>query len=889
MTISNDHLATPALVTDSQPAKTPTSRATYTLKLPASLTEKLRTLSDQAGVTLFTRVLTAFKVLLHRYTGQQYILVGATIPGRGQAGAEGASASFADLIACQSDLSTDPAFDTLMNYIQEVVLPQAIPVAKLLETRLPGSDLNHTPLFTIMLHCKNISGQKLELSDLVMSNFEGRDGPTKSDLSLHVFEQMDSLWCLFEYNLEMLETETVTRLAGHWHTLLEGIVANPSLAISRLPLLTTAEQHQLLVEWSPTPVESEQGLLRHQHFEAQAARTPQAVAVHFPLAKPGELNSLTYQELDRRANQLAHYLQGLGVGPEVLVGLFMERSVEFIIGVIGILKAGGACVPLDPAQPQERLTFMVADARTPVILTQQRLLKQLPRHHGAVICLDADWTTIARQPATPPANKVVPGNLVFVYYTSGSTGRPKAVMWNHRKILRPQKDETAAQMEQERYLLKTSIGFTALDLEIFKPLTTGGQIIIVAQGSERDMAHLVELIARHQVTVIHFVPSLLSLFLQTPGLERCDSLKEVICFGEALPAEALEQLFERTKAQLKVSYGTTETPSTIAWTRKRGDQQPSNNVGRPLASRQVYILDTHLQPVPIGVVGELYVGGFITIGYLHQPGLTAERILPNPFSNAPGARMYKTGDLGRYRADGTVEILGRSDDQVQIRGIRVELGEIKQVLSQHPEISHAVVMAVESEFQPGQKRLAAYVVPRKGEGRRDEGSSEAQRLQHELRQFLREKLPEYMIPSAFVVLESLPLLPSGKLDRQALPIPKVGRSHLAVEFAPPRNLTEETLTKIWIELLNLEPVGIHDNFFELGGHSLLATQVVSKARTAFQVELTLISFFERPTIAGLASLIEQLKQDSPQTSGPSLVRVSRGKYRTKLSNSSNSS
>ena len=588
----------------------------------------------------------------------------------------------------------------------------------------------------------------------------------------------------------------------------------------------------------------------HQLFEVQVRRTPDAVAVVF------EDEQLTYGELDCRANQLAHHLRALGVGPDVCVGICMERSPELVVAILGILKAGGACVPLDPAYPLERLTFMLEDIQAPVILTQERLLTLLSGYRTQAVCLDRGWERIAQESTELLVSHVTSDNLAFVFYTSGSTGRPKAVLRPHarRGIQRSWEQETYRLTEDDRHLLKSPIGFTLLSMEVFWPLLSGAQVIIARPGGEQDTAYLVKLMAKYGITIISLVPSLLRVLLEEPGLKNCGCLRHVICFGEPLPTKLQERFFTRLTAELSVFYGTTEAPSATFWHCKRDDTQRVVGIGRRLPRKQIYVLDPYLQPVPIGVLGELHIGGRLALGYLNRPELTAEKFISNPFGREPGARLYKTGDFARYLPDGNLEFLGRADQQVKIRGVRVELGEVEAVLVQHPTLQEAVVLAWEDES--GDTRLAAYVVA-------DQHPLPSIR---ELRTFVQQRLPHYMVPSAFVLLDALPLTPHGKLDRHALPAPDHDKPDQGKTFVAPRTQVEEEVARIWAEVLELPQVGIYDNFFELGGHSLKATQIMSRLRATLQVELPLRTIFEEPTVEGLAEVLtwRQIEAAAPE-------------------------
>ncbi|MEH1843055.1 MAG: amino acid adenylation domain-containing protein [Nostoc sp.] len=578
----------------------------------------------------------------------------------------------------------------------------------------------------------------------------------------------------------------------------------------------------------------------HQMFERQVERSPQAIAVAFDDIQ------LTYQQLNKRANQLAHYLRTLGVGPEVLVGICLERSLEMIVGILGILKAGGAYVPLDPAYPAERLTFILSDTQTPVLLTQEKLVKNLPLHQAQVVCLDSNWQGNTQNSQENPVNQTTIDNLIYVIYTSGSTGQPKGVMIPHRGICNQLywRQTNFKLTPADKVLLTISFSFDPSVWQIFWPLCFGGQLILARPGGQQDTAYLVKVIIEQQITVLALVPSILRVLLQEKGIENCRFLRHITCGGEALPSELIEHFF----AQLNLDnvfhncYGPTEASiDATFWTCQRGTNYTIAPIGRPITNAEIYILDENLQPVPVGESGELYIGGIgLARGYLNRPELTREKFIFHPFSSEVGARLYKTGDLARFLPDGNIEFLGRIDYQVKIRGFRIELGEIEAILRQHPSLTETLVIA--REDVPGNKQLVAYII----------ANPEQIPSQVELRRFLQGRLPEYMVPASFVFLDNLPLNPNGKIDRRALPAPHTSDLALSTNFIPPQNATEEVLASIWVKVLRLEQVGIHDNFFELGGHSLLATQVMSRVRQAFQIEMPLQILFENPTIASLA-------------------------------------
>jgi amino acid adenylation domain-containing protein len=578
------------------------------------------------------------------------------------------------------------------------------------------------------------------------------------------------------------------------------------------------------------------GALVHQQFQAQAEQTPEAIAV----AVEGKL--VTYADLDRRSNQLAHYLQARGVGPEVVVGICLERSLELLVAVFGVLKTGGAHLMLDPASPSSRLALMLHEARPAVVLTDPELSRRLPGATGRTVHLDPRFAILEGAPSSPPPSTVREGNLASLFYTSGSSGHPKAVMRPHFGGKYPTwAQSTFGFTPDDRHLLKTSVGFTVFLSEIFWPLLTGGRVVVARPDGDRDSGYLVRLIAEQDITVLQAVPSLLRVVVDEPGFEACTSLRHVVAIGEAMPPGLPERLSERSRAELTVLYGTTEAPTAAFRRCGRGDGWRSANSASPLPDRRIFVVDGSLRPLPPGTAGELCVGGRLARGYLRRPGLTAERFIPDPFSGEPGSRLYRTGDLARCSDDGKVELLGRLDDQVKIRGVRIEPAEIEAALIQHPGIGASAVVA--HEDGKGNRSLVAYVTP-----------VATAPAAHELRAFLAERLPDSLVPAAVVVLERLPLLASGKLDRQALP-PPPGACLDPTRRQAPRNAAEELVAGIWAEVLGLDGVGVEEDFFALGGHSLAATQVLTRLRDSLGVDLPVTALFERSTIAQLAELI----------------------------------
>ncbi len=842
--------------------------STEHFQLNPDLTQRLMTLSQRSGATLFMTLLAAFATLLYRYSGQEDVVVGSPIAHRNRSETESAIGLFLNTLALRTNLQGNPTFQELLGRVQQVAMDayahQDVPFEQLIEALQPERSLSHSLLFQVMFVLQNALTGQLEILGVTITSEEHEISTSMFDLTLSMEETEQGLKGGLNYNTDLFDAATITRMVGHFQTLLEGIVANPQQRVAQLPLLTASEQHQLLVEWNDTRVEYPSKTCIHHLFEAQVERTPDAVAVVF------EGQQLTYRELNAKANQLAHHLQVLGVSPDVLVGICMERSFEMIVGLLGILKAGGAYVPLDPAYPPERLVFMLEDASVPVLLTQQPLVETLPEHGAFTLCLDTGWEAIAQESIQNPTSSVTSDNLAYMIYTSGSTGRPKGVMVAHEAICNQIlcRQTTFHLNEADRVLQTIPISFDPSVWQIFGPLVAGAPLIVAPPGAHQDSAYLVRLTAEHQITILDFVPSMLKVFLEEPELETCKNLRHVFCGGEPLPVEVCDRFKARLWATLSNQYGPTEAciDSTFAICTNQSYQK-TVPIGRPMANKQVYVLDSHLQPVPIGVPGELYIGGGLARGYLNRPELTSEKFITNPFSDGQETRLYKTGDLVRYLPDGNLEFLGRIDHQVKIRGFRIELGEIEAVLSQHPIVDQTTV--IPREDVPGDKRLVAYIVPNQ-----ESAATLDTPVTSVLRSFLKERLPEYMVPSAFVLLEVLPLTPNGKVDRRALPAPE-GSTESEFTFVAPRTPIEELLAQIWADVLGFERVGIHNNFFELGGHSLLATQLMSRIRTTFGVEVPLRSLFEEPTIAELAKIVEGRSHQESAPQIPPLVSIAR--------------
>jgi amino acid adenylation domain-containing protein len=768
---------------------------------------------------------------------------------------EGLIGFFVNTLVLRTEVSGTESFRELLKRVREVALAayshQEVPFEKLVEELQPERELSRSPLFQVMFVLQNASKQDFELSGVELSSIGTGNTAAKFDLTLSLLDTREGLVGALEYNSDLFHASTMRRMAGCYEQLLKSAVADAEQQVSKMRLLPEGEREQVLERWNQTRREYElAGSSLHELVEAQVERTPAAVAVVY-----GQ-EQLSYGELNERANQLAHYLQRAGVGAESLVGILLERSVEMVVALLAVLKAGAAYVPLDPAYPQERLSFMLEETGTTVLLTQQALVQQLPAHQAQLLCLDTQWAKVAGESKQNPESDVRGDNLAYVIYTSGSSGRPKAVMNSHRGIVNRLlwMQEQYQLRGSDRILQKTPYSFDVSVWEFFWPLLAGARLVVARPEGHRDREYLVELIAAEQVTVLHFVPSMLKVFLEAAEVAAgCGSVRQVICSGEELTGELAGRCLERLGGELDNLYGPTEAAVDVTvWRCERGRAGGAVAIGRPIANLELYILDGEGEPVPVGVRGELHIGGAgLARGYLQRPELTAERFIPHPFSREGGARLYRTGDLARYKADGNIEYLGRADTQVKVRGYRIELGEIEVVLARHAGVRQCAVIV--REDGGAEKQLVAYVVA--GEGASLEVS--------ELRRSLREQLPDYMIPAAFVLLDELPLTASGKLDRRALPAHDSTRPQLENIFIAPRTPVEAELSAIWCELLQLHQVSINDNFFELGGHSLLLTQFVSRVRHAYQVELPLRMLFDAPNIEDMTMLLatRQIEQE----------------------------
>ncbi len=814
-------------------------------RLNRTLTEALRHFSRREKTSLFTLFTAALKTLLYRYTGSGDIPVGIPIAERDRPELQSMIGFMLHTHVLRTEFSGDMKFRELVARVQQGALKlyehRSVPFDQVVRAVQPERNLSYSPLFQVMLNWRD-RDQDLSfigLEGLGVESLLAESRTSKFDLTLILTDMSDEILVEMEYSTDLFDEASMVRMFGHYQTLLEGVAADPERQLSELPLLTEAERQQLLLEWNDTKVDYRADACLHELFEMQARKTPEAVALEF------EGSQLCYRELNERANQLAHYLRGMGVGPDTLVGVAMERSLEMVVALYGVLKAGGAYVPIDPEYPQERVAFMLHDANVAVLLTQTRLAGLLPSHNGRVVCVDGEWEQIAHQDVATPAGKTQQSHLAYMIYTSGSTGRPKGAMNTHRGIcnrLLWMQDQYGL-TEADKVLQKTPFSFDVSVWEFFWPLLVGARLVVAEPGGHRDPTYLVKLVKGQGITVLHFVPSMLRAFLEEPGVETCESLRHVICSGEALPYDLQEEFFRLLPSQLHNLYGPTEAAVDVThWTCRPHDERKIVPIGRPVANTQVYILDRNLQPVPLGVPGELHLGGVqVGRGYHKRPELTVEKFIADPFSGDPQARLYKTGDLCRWLPDGVIEYLGRMDFQVKIRGFRIELGEIEDTLRQHPAVRETVVTA--REDTSGDKRLVAYVVL----------GGEPVCTTFEFRDYLKQKLPEHMVPVAWVSLSALPLTPNGKVDRKALPLPGADAvAELSTVYVMPDNETEKKIAAIWQDVLGIAQVGRTNNFFDLGGDSLRLMRVHSRLRQAFNSDITMVDLFRCTTVRALA-------------------------------------
>ena len=808
--------------------------------LPPALHAGLERLSRQEGATLFMTLLAAWQVLLSRYTGQDDVVVGSPIANRSQAEIEGLIGFFVNTLALRTDLSGNPNFHEVLRRVREVALGayshQELPFERVVEAVQPPRDASRSPLFQVMFALEVVSSASLALPGLQMEPVEVEDQVAKFDLSLFMQAGPDGLQGVLEYNCDLFTAETIQRLIKHWTVLVQDIVAHPMCPIGHLALLSAREQH-MAKNWNTTEHDYKMSQCIHELFEAQVERTPDAVALCW------EEEQLSYRHLNERANQLARQLQAWGVHAETPVGICLRRSPFLLISLLAVLKAGGAYLPLDPVYPAERLAFMVQDAQAPLVLTQRSLYERVPEMHTRTRCIEEEEAGWSALPTENLGNEGSAEQLAYIIYTSGSTGQPKGVMIAHRNtvaMLQWARECFSAQ-EMAGMLASTSVCFDVSVFELFAPLCSGGTVIMA-----EDILKLPSLANTAQVTMICAVPSVIAELVRSGELPA--TVQSVNFAGEALSQKLAQQTYESGLVeQVRNIYGPTEDTTYSTYALLERDATTAPPLGQPLPGGEVYLLDRALQPVPIGIVGEIFLAGVgLARGYWQRPDLTAERFIPHPFSEQAGARLYRTGDLGRRLANGTLEYLGRVDHQVKIRGIRIELGEITARLQSHPMIQECMVVA--QKVRRDEKEVIAYLV------------GETLPLSEELRAFLQEQLPGYMVPAYFVHLDAFPLLTNGKIDRSALPAPNSQRTEDMRNYIGPRDSIEAQLVSIWEEVLQRSQIGITDNFFEVGGHSLLAVTLINQVKKVFQRALPLAALFSNATIQSFAELLREPEQ-----------------------------
>ncbi len=862
-----------------RPAQQSYHGARHTFTLSRDPTKQLSTLSEREGGTLFTTLLAAFKALLYRASGQVDLAVGSPIDNRDVGAVESLIGPLANTLVLRTNLSDIPTFRALLAQVRHVtqtaLAHRDMPFELLVESLHLPHEPSHSPLFQAMFALDDAPLPEQALPGLHMRAIPFERGAAAYDLTLEMAAGPEGLTGSLEYATDLFDAPTITRMIGHFQTLLEGIVANPDQPLSDVPLLTAAERHQLLVEWNQTQTHDSFGRLAHQIFEAQAQRTPDAVAVRC------DQERLTYRQLNRQANRLARHLVKAGVGPDVVVALLAERGITYLTTMLAVFKAGGAYVPLDPAHPARRFYQVISQSRSALVLTTQEFLPELSQ---ALAEMPGDQRPpvklIERLLQQEEAEDNLPlrcgfNHLAYVMYTSGSTGIPKGAMVNHLGMLNHNYAKIAdLQITADSIVAQN--GPQCFDIFVWQNLSAllvGGQVHIFKDAIAHDPRRLLDEVRRWNVSVLQLVPSMLRAIIQDvealgEARPALPALRWMVPTGDALPTELCRKWLKLyPDVPLLNTYGSTECSDDqchhpIYEPPPADYRLPIMSIGRPIGNMQVYVLDQQRAPVPIGVVGELYIGGIgVGPGYLHDAERTAEAFLPDPFSQEPGARLYKTSDLARYLPDGTLEFIGRADYMVKIRGFRIEPGEIEAALEEHTNVEEALVLA--KDGPSGEKYLVAYVVPEAASRLLDQSphpedeQTDSEGLVPHLRGFLKDRLPDYMVPSAFVVLQAMPLNANGKVDRKALPEPQIILQELQHDFVAPSTPLEENIARIWAEALGVGRASCQDNFLELGGYSLLAVQILSRIYETYWIEVPLSCFFDAPTVAGLARVVEQ--------------------------------
>jgi amino acid adenylation domain-containing protein len=825
--------------------------AQKTFAIEGDLLTAVRAFCSEHSIAMFTALLSGFVAVLHRYSGADDVVCGTKVSDHDLGGAEFIGPAANDLVLrfdCSGDLSFLELLKRTERVLGDAMQHRELPFGALLENLRMPRDLSRNPMLQVMFSVVP-AFPSLTMPGLTCEPIPFDNNSEAADLAVELTNALNSAQLRFSYSTDLFDTSTIDRMMGHLQTLLRSAVADPQQKVAALPLLTDAEHRQIVVTWNDTKVDYPTDVPLHKFIEDQVERSPNAIALVF------ESQRLTYRQLNDRANQVAHHLRKLGVGPDMLVGVCAERSVEMVLALLGTMKAGGAYVPLDPEYPRERLSAMLADAQAPVVLTQAAVLDRVPGGTGRVICLDREWEEFSGESIQNPSITLHGKNLAYAIYTSGSTGKPKGVPNTHQGIVNRLlwMQDSYKLDASDRVLQKTPYSFDVSVWEFFWPLMTGACLVIASPGGHKDPAHLIKVIADQEITTIHFVPSMLNIFLEAKNLGRCRPLRRVFASGEALSCDLQQRFFERLTAELHNLYGPTEAAVDVTyWACQPHSELTTVPIGRPVANTQIYVLDRKLQPVPQGIPGELHIGGVqLARGYLNRPELTAEKFIADPFRENSEARLYKTGDLARFMAGGQIEYLGRIDHQVKLRGFRIELGEIEAVLEEHDQVRQAVVTV--REDRPGDKYLAAYLAPVSGK-ELDVPS---------LRGFVEKKLPAFMVPSRFVTLEAFPMTTSGKVDRKLLPAPQALPQDRA-NIVAPRNELEGQLVAIFQRVLKTQAVSVTDDFFELGGHSLAAARVLAEVNRITGKEIPLSALFRSATVESLAALIQDSSAPNAQ-------------------------
>jgi len=830
-----------------RPAVQTYNGAKFTASIAPGLVKKLKKLAGKENSTLFMVLLAVFNVLLHRYTGQEDIVVGSPVANRNRKDTEDVIGFFTNNLVMRSCFTKKTSFLELLQKVKSTTLEaysnQDVPFEKIVEELHVKRDMSLNPLFQVLFSLRNTNISLEGFSEISASTIDTDNGFARFDLALDMREVGDGLAADFEYNTDLFNADTIKRMAGHYRQLLESIAQNPEKEVGMLEILTIDELNTMVKKWNRTEIDYGDIPCWTKLFEEQVKRNPQALAVI------DREYSLTYGELNSSANRLAHYLASKGVGSETVVGVYLDRTVKMLIALLGIHKAGGAYLPLDPIFPKERLMYMLEDAKIEFVLSESGLEGTLPQNASQVICLDSEWKTISYFSEENPETKNSGSSLAYLIYTSGSTGNPKGVQIEQHALINflLSMAEKTELKESDALLAVTTLSFDIAGLELFMPLTSGARIILAGRDEVIDGSRLIDLLNKHSISIMQATPATWRLMIED-GWKESKGLK-VLCGGEALPEVLAKQLLERCGMLLNV-YGPTETTiwSTIA---KLEHGTDTITVGKPIANTQIYVLDGNMNPVPIGIPGELYIGGDgLARGYLNQPRLTEEKFVENPFSKKTGARLYKTGDTVKFLSDGNLEFIGRNDHQVKVRGFRIELGEIENRLNLTDGVRQSIVIA--KEIVPGEKALVAYIIP---------ANENMVLASEDLRSSLKEMLPDYMVPSAFVITDSFPMTPNGKIDRKALPMPESVVPQLKNGYTAPESEIEKSIVSIWQEVLKLDRIGINDNFFDLGGHSLLLAQVRNRIAGVIGKDITMMDLFRYPTVNTLSGFLEG-KQDS---------------------------